>query len=180
MSVVRRRGSAAVIQSVHAILQLQCLVNSGVSHQPAGQVSGCQLCKPLRAASPAREQRPARQRSRNGPPARSTPRRRAQDGVHMPRSQSSGGYDQHPEYHGRFAGIDARPRPLQQPIPLVAGATARRRIAGRSRALTAGTGTGSRPPALPPRSPAFALPRIESSGRPGLASWRSASRPAAG
>jgi probable F420-dependent oxidoreductase len=32
-------------------------------------------------------------------------------------------YDEHPEYHGRFAdfaGIDARPRPLQQPIPLVA------------------------------------------------------------
>ena len=33
-------------------------------------------------------------------------------------------YDEHPEYHGRFAdfaGIDARPRPLQQPIPLVVG-----------------------------------------------------------
>jgi probable F420-dependent oxidoreductase len=33
-------------------------------------------------------------------------------------------YDQHPAYHGRFAdfaGIDARPRPLQQPIPLVVG-----------------------------------------------------------
>ena len=33
-------------------------------------------------------------------------------------------YDEHPEYHGRFAdfaGIDARPRPLQQPVPLVAG-----------------------------------------------------------
>jgi probable F420-dependent oxidoreductase len=32
-------------------------------------------------------------------------------------------YDEHPEYHGRFAdfaGIDARPRPFQQPIPLVA------------------------------------------------------------
>jgi len=31
-------------------------------------------------------------------------------------------YDEHPEYHGRFvdfAGIDAHPRPLQQPIPLV-------------------------------------------------------------
>jgi probable F420-dependent oxidoreductase len=31
-------------------------------------------------------------------------------------------YDEHPEYHGRFvdfAGIDAQPRPLQQPIPLV-------------------------------------------------------------
>jgi probable F420-dependent oxidoreductase len=33
-------------------------------------------------------------------------------------------YDEHPEYHGRFAdfaGIDAHPRPLQQPIPLIAG-----------------------------------------------------------
>jgi len=31
-------------------------------------------------------------------------------------------YDEHPEYHGRFvdfAGIDAHPRPVQQPIPLV-------------------------------------------------------------
>jgi probable F420-dependent oxidoreductase len=31
-------------------------------------------------------------------------------------------YDEHPEYHGRFvdfAGVDAHPRPLQQPIPLV-------------------------------------------------------------
>jgi len=31
-------------------------------------------------------------------------------------------YDEHPEYHGRFAdfaAIDARPRPLQRPIPLV-------------------------------------------------------------
>jgi probable F420-dependent oxidoreductase len=31
-------------------------------------------------------------------------------------------YDEHPEYHGRFAdfaGIDAHPRPLQEPIPLV-------------------------------------------------------------
>jgi len=33
-------------------------------------------------------------------------------------------YDEHPVYHGRFAGfadIDAHPRPLQQPIPLIAG-----------------------------------------------------------
>jgi probable F420-dependent oxidoreductase len=33
-------------------------------------------------------------------------------------------YDQHPAYHGRFAdfaGIDARPRPLQWPVPLVVG-----------------------------------------------------------
>jgi probable F420-dependent oxidoreductase len=33
-------------------------------------------------------------------------------------------YDQHPAYHGRFAdfaGIDAHPRPVQQPIPLIVG-----------------------------------------------------------
>jgi probable F420-dependent oxidoreductase len=33
-------------------------------------------------------------------------------------------YDRHPAYHGRFAdfaGIDAHPRPLQQPIPLIVG-----------------------------------------------------------
>jgi probable F420-dependent oxidoreductase len=33
-------------------------------------------------------------------------------------------YDRHPEFHGRFAdfsGIDAHPRPAQQPIPIVIG-----------------------------------------------------------
>ena len=33
-------------------------------------------------------------------------------------------YDDHPEFHGRFAdfgGVDAYPRPLQRPIPLVVG-----------------------------------------------------------
>jgi len=33
-------------------------------------------------------------------------------------------YDPHPEFHGRFAdfaGIDAHPRPVQQPIPIVIG-----------------------------------------------------------
>ena len=33
-------------------------------------------------------------------------------------------YDDHPEYHGRFAdfaGIDAHPRPVQQPIPIIVG-----------------------------------------------------------
>jgi probable F420-dependent oxidoreductase len=33
-------------------------------------------------------------------------------------------YDEHPAYHGRFAdfdGIDAHPRPVQQPIPLIVG-----------------------------------------------------------
>lgn len=33
-------------------------------------------------------------------------------------------YDEHPEYHGRFvdfAGIDAHPRPVQTPVPLVVG-----------------------------------------------------------
>ncbi|HEY1916471.1 MAG TPA: TIGR03619 family F420-dependent LLM class oxidoreductase [Streptosporangiaceae bacterium] len=33
-------------------------------------------------------------------------------------------YDEHPEYHGKFAdfgGVDAHPRPVQRPIPLIAG-----------------------------------------------------------
>ena len=33
-------------------------------------------------------------------------------------------YDEHPEFHGRFvdfAGIDAHPRPVQRPIPIVVG-----------------------------------------------------------
>ena len=33
-------------------------------------------------------------------------------------------YDEHPEYHGRFvefAGVDAHPRPVQQPVPIVIG-----------------------------------------------------------
>ena len=33
-------------------------------------------------------------------------------------------YDEHPEYHGRFAefdGVDAHPRPAQSPIPIVVG-----------------------------------------------------------
>ncbi|MDQ1467084.1 MAG: hypothetical protein QOH10_1499, partial [Actinomycetota bacterium] len=33
-------------------------------------------------------------------------------------------YDEHPEYHGRFAdfaGVDAHPRPVQRPIPIVIG-----------------------------------------------------------
>lgn len=33
-------------------------------------------------------------------------------------------YDEHPEHHGRFAefaGVDAHPRPVQQPIPIVVG-----------------------------------------------------------
>jgi probable F420-dependent oxidoreductase len=33
-------------------------------------------------------------------------------------------YDEHPEFHGRFAdfaGVDAHPRPVQQPIPVVIG-----------------------------------------------------------
>jgi probable F420-dependent oxidoreductase len=33
-------------------------------------------------------------------------------------------YDEHPEYHGRFAGfagVDAHPRPVQQPVPVIIG-----------------------------------------------------------
>jgi len=47
-------------------------------------------------------------------------------------------YSEHPEYHGTFvdfAGIDAHPRPVQQPIPLVVGGhspPAYRRAVGRA------------------------------------------------
>jgi probable F420-dependent oxidoreductase len=47
-------------------------------------------------------------------------------------------YDEHPEYHGRFADfarIDAHPRPVQQPIPIVVGGhrpPAYRRAVGRA------------------------------------------------
>lgn len=46
-------------------------------------------------------------------------------------------YDDHPEYHGRFsdfAGVDAHPRPVQRPIPIVIGghtAAAHRRAVSR-------------------------------------------------
>lgn len=46
-------------------------------------------------------------------------------------------YDEHPEYHGRFAdfaGVDAHPRPVQRPIPIVVGGHSppafRRAVAG--------------------------------------------------
>ena len=76
-------------------------------------------------------------------------------------------YDEHPEYHGRFvdfAGIDAHPRPLQRPIPLV--------VAGHSppayrRAITRAHGWYGY--SLTPEDVADSLPvcaprRIESSG----------------
>ena len=49
-------------------------------------------------------------------------------------------YDEHPEYHGEFAdfaGVDAYPRPVQQPIPIVVGGHSgpayRRAVARRAR-----------------------------------------------
>src|SRR2546429_8129538 len=61
-------------------------------------------------------------------------------------------YDEHPEFRGRFAGfggVDAYPRPVQRPIPLIVGghsAPAYRR-AGRPRPPP------PRPPARPPPPP---------------------------
>ena len=49
-------------------------------------------------------------------------------------------YDEHPEYHGRFvdfAGVDAYPRPVQRPIPIVVGGRA---PAAYRRAVTRGHG----------------------------------------
>ena len=45
-------------------------------------------------------------------------------------------YDEQPEFHGRFAdfaGVDAHPRPVQQPIPIVVGGYSPRRSGARSR-----------------------------------------------
>jgi alkanesulfonate monooxygenase SsuD/methylene tetrahydromethanopterin reductase-like flavin-dependent oxidoreductase (luciferase family) len=48
-------------------------------------------------------------------------------------------YDEHPEYHGSFAdfaGIDAYPRPLQRPIPIIGAGHSRpayRRVVARAR-----------------------------------------------
>jgi probable F420-dependent oxidoreductase len=49
-------------------------------------------------------------------------------------------YDEHPEYRGRFvdfAGIDAHPRPVQEPIPLVVGGHS---VPAYRRAVTRGHG----------------------------------------
>lgn len=49
-------------------------------------------------------------------------------------------YDEHPEHHGRFvdfAGVDAYPRPVQRPIPIVVGG---RTSAAYRRAVTKGHG----------------------------------------
>jgi len=62
-------------------------------------------------------------------------------------------YDEHPEFHGRFAdfvGVDAQPRPVQEPVPLVVGgrsAPAYRRAVSRAQgwygfALTPETAAG--------------------------------------
>ena len=70
-------------------------------------------------------------------------------------------YDEHPEYHGRFvdfAGIDAHPRPIQRPIPLVGAGHSPPAYRRTVRRPTAGTGTGSRPSRRPTRSPASAPP----------------------
>jgi alkanesulfonate monooxygenase SsuD/methylene tetrahydromethanopterin reductase-like flavin-dependent oxidoreductase (luciferase family) len=37
-------------------------------------------------------------------------------------------YDEHPEFHGRFAdfaGVDAYPRPVQRPVPIIVGGHSR-------------------------------------------------------
>ena len=67
-------------------------------------------------------------------------------------------YDETPEYHGRFvdfAGVDAHPRPVQTPIPLVAAGHSPARLPpGSLPAPTAGTAIGSRLTTSRPHSPA--------------------------
>jgi alkanesulfonate monooxygenase SsuD/methylene tetrahydromethanopterin reductase-like flavin-dependent oxidoreductase (luciferase family) len=94
-------------------------------------------------------------------------------------------YDEHPEFHGHFvdfAAVDAHPRPLQRPIPIVAagpppggrGPPPPRRGGGGAPAPMAGTGTGSLPTTWPPHSPACDRPPTASSDPPSSASSRSA------
>ena len=57
-------------------------------------------------------------------------------------------YDEHPEFHGRFAdfsGVDAHPRPVQQPIPIVIGGHTTARTVVPSRAARVGTGSRKTP-----------------------------------
>ena len=93
-------------------------------------------------------------------------------------------YDDQPEHHGEFvdfAGVDAHPRPVQSPIPIVIGGhtpAAYRRAVGR--------GHGWYGFAMTPETAAASIaglartPQPRSSDRPSSASWSSPSRHAAG
>ena len=86
-------------------------------------------------------------------------------------------YDEHPEFRGRFAGfggVDAYPRPVQRPIPLVVGghsAPAYRRAVARAHGWY---GYWLTPPRPPSHSPAWPRPPRRSGGPPSSASSRSA------
>ena len=86
-------------------------------------------------------------------------------------------YDEQPEHHGRFvdfAGIDAHPRPVQRPIPIVVGGHTRCRVPPRRRTrprlvrLRPDAGDRRRVPRRAARRG-----RTRSSGRPSSASSRS-------
>ena len=86
-------------------------------------------------------------------------------------------YDERPEHHGRFAdfaGVDAHPRPVQRPIPIVVGGHA---PAAYHRAVRRGHGWYGF--ALTPETAAdsiagLATPPLGSSGLQAWARWRSA------
>jgi len=71
-------------------------------------------------------------------------------------------------------GIDAHPRPLQRPIPIVAAGHSPPAYRRRWRVPTAGTATGSHRKAPPPLSPACATRRTRSTDQRRWATWRSA------
>ena len=82
-------------------------------------------------------------------------------------------YDEHPEFHGRFAdfaGVDAYPRPVQRPIPIVVGGHTPPRVPSRRR-----TGHGWYGFAMTPELRWSASPRC---GPPGPSRAASRSRPA--
>ena len=92
-------------------------------------------------------------------------------------------YDEHPEYHGRFvefAGVDAHPRPVQQPIPVIAAGhspPAYRRAVARAHGWY---GYGLTPDDVAAALAGLRAAANASSGPSSSASSRSASHPVAG
>ena len=74
-------------------------------------------------------------------------------------------YAEQPEHHGRFvdfAGVDAHPRPVQRPIPLVVGGHT---PAAYRRAVSRGHGWYGF--GMPPEAAAASLEGLRAGGRPG-------------
>jgi probable F420-dependent oxidoreductase len=92
-------------------------------------------------------------------------------------------YDEHPTIKTpfvQFSGVDAHPRPVQHPVPLVIGATARAPTGERSSVGTAGTASPCRSSTPVPPSRGCRRRWTATSDPTTSGHWRSASRPPAG